>query len=208
METMWYFGDGGTRRGPVSTADLLTALNAMPDARTTYVWRQGMADWQHAGMQPELSGQLLARVAPAVAPPPVAQPAPSAPAGQARAVAVLYRRLVLLIGVQLLIAFATNALSSQVPALTAIFGALSFVGAIVVFFMLVITTYRLMTQLGSRAPVLWALAMIVPLLNILFLLMISAKAQAWCKQRGIKVGLLGPTKESLERFGARDTRGQ
>ncbi len=28
--------------------------------------------------------------------------------------------------------------------------------------------------------------------------MLSSKAQAWCKQYGLKVGLLGPTTESIE----------
>ena len=47
-------------------------------------------------------------------------------------------------------------------------------------------------------PVLWAIAMFLPCINVISLLVLSAKAQAWCKQHGVKVGFFGPTKESIE----------
>jgi hypothetical protein len=40
--------------------------------------------------------------------------------------------------------------------------------------------------------------MFLPCINIIGLLVLSSKAQAWCRQYGIKVGFFGPTKESIE----------
>lgn len=61
-----------------------------------------------------------------------------------------------------------------------------------------VTTYGLTEHLGEGLPILWAVAMCIPCANIFGLLVISAKAQTWCKQYGIKVGLLGPTQKSIE----------
>ena len=55
-----------------------------------------------------------------------------------------------------------------------------------------VTAYQLMKGLDSKVPALWAVGMFVPLINILVLLSISSKAQAWCKERGIPVGFFGP----------------
>lgn len=62
-----------------------------------------------------------------------------------------------------------------------------------------VTVHRLMGVLGG-VPALWALGMFVPLLNILLLLVINARSQAWCRKRGIQVGFLGPTPESTDRL--------
>jgi hypothetical protein len=40
--------------------------------------------------------------------------------------------------------------------------------------------------------------MFLPCINILTLLVLSSKAQSWCRRYGIRVGFLGPTKESIE----------
>jgi hypothetical protein len=40
--------------------------------------------------------------------------------------------------------------------------------------------------------------MFLPCINILVLLVLSSKAQAWCQRYGLRVGFLGPTKESIE----------
>ena len=66
--------------------------------------------------------------------------------------------------------------------------------------MCAIATYQLMREFGSPVPWLWALAVFVPCVSIIVLLVISSRCQAWCKERGIKVGLLGPTKESIEQL--------
>ena len=65
--------------------------------------------------------------------------------------------------------------------------------------MMAFTVYRLTDVLGG-VPVLWALGMFVPLVNIVLLLVISARSQKWCRTRGIQVGLLGPTSASIAHF--------
>jgi hypothetical protein len=114
------------------------------------------------------------------------------------AIARLYRRLVLVVGLQLLLTVArvpllTMASSAAVPLAIAV--ALAVLGLSVV---LSVTAYQLAGQMGLGSPLAWAVAMFLPCINILSLLVLSSKAQAWCKQNDIKVGLLGPTQESIE----------
>jgi hypothetical protein len=116
----------------------------------------------------------------------------------AEAIARLYRRLVLLVGVQLLLSFlrapmVMAAPSAAVP-LSVVF-ILLFVGSAVA---LAATAYTLTDHLGAGIPILWTVAMVLPCINIVVLLVLSSKAQAWCKRYGVKVGLLGPTKASIE----------
>jgi hypothetical protein len=62
---------------------------------------------------------------------------------------------------------------------------------------MVVTVYRLMVVLEESPAALWAIAVLLPILNIIVLLVISAKAQAWCKRHGIQVGFFGPTTDSI-----------
>lgn len=205
MDAAWYFMDGETRKGPLSTEDLLQALLAMPEPRLTKLWREGMPGWERAGALAEFSAKLPPRAPGASSSSNDREPS-KAPqltdvGGQARAVASQYRRLVLLIGVQLIVGVVVRLIDQDRPsALGAVVGLLGFLCALGVAVFVAITAYRLMKELGSGAPILWAVAMFIPLLNILFLLAISSKSQTWCKARGIAVGFLGPTRESLDRL--------
>jgi hypothetical protein len=69
---------------------------------------------------------------------------------------------------------------------------------LVLLVVIAVTAYKLTRHLGEGLPVLWAIAMFLPCINIIGLLVLSSKAQAWCRQYGIKVGFFGPTKESIE----------
>ena len=207
MDQPWYFMDGQTRKGPFSTEDLLPALLTMAEPRLTKVWREGMPDWVRAGALPEFSGKLPPRAPSGSAYTDREQPRGAQSlevGGQARAVGTLYRRLILLVGVQLIIGLVVKLIpvsgASELDAAVGIFG---FSCILVTDLFIVITAYQLMKSLGSGAAVLWALAMFIPLLNILFLLRISSKAQTWCKDRGIAVGFFGPTRESLDRLNER-----
>lgn len=188
METQWFYGAGGQQRGPVPLEELIRALLAGPGPRGVPVWHEGMTGWQAAGSIPEIREWL---------PPPV--PSSPVPLADAEAIAKLYRRLVLLIGLQILLGFVQVPMSETVPS-----PAVSFL-AVAVFLVLlgvvgatVVTTYKLAGHLGGGAPLAWAIAMFLPCINIIVLLVLSSKAQAWCQRYGIKVGLLGPTKQSIE----------
>jgi hypothetical protein len=116
----------------------------------------------------------------------------------AEVVARLYRRLVLVVGLQILLTIGRIPLLVAVPSEVV---PLSLAIALVVLVsaaVLTVTAYQLAEQMGLDSPFAWAAAMFLPCINILSLLVLSAKATAWCKQYEIKVGLFGPTKESIE----------
>lgn len=118
---------------------------------------------------------------------------------EAELVTRLYRRLVLLIGFQFLLGFLVPLSDGTAFILVA------FVFVIGVLIALLVTSYKLVKQLGSGSPVLRCIGMAIPLVNIFVLLGISSVAQAWCKRHGIAVGFLGPTRGSLESLRRGDT---
>jgi hypothetical protein len=121
------------------------------------------------------------------------------PLDAAEAIAKLYRRLVLLVGLQLLLGVFAQTLPAMGSSMVA--GLLSIVvlvGLLCILAMLAVTAYKLTEHLGTGLPILWAIAMFLPCINIITLLVLSSKAQTWCRQYGIKVGFLGPTPESIE----------
>jgi hypothetical protein len=134
---------------------------------------------------------------------PTARPEPYV-ADEAEAIAKLYRRLVLAVGGQLLLSLIANLMSAMANpggGTALVVGLLAIVILVVVIateVVIVGTAYRLARRLGSGTPVLWAVAMFIPCVNILTLLALSSKATTWCRRHGIKVGFLGPTKESIE----------
>jgi hypothetical protein len=119
-------------------------------------------------------------------------------ADDAEVIARLYRRLVLLVGLQIVLSFARlPAVFSSAPVAIA-WTILVLLALIVVIAALVVTTYKLAGHLKAGPPILWAIALFLPCINIIGLLALSSQAQSWCRRYGIKVGLLGPTKESIE----------
>lgn len=223
MDAIWYYLEAGQERGPVTLEELAATLRATPDPQGAYVWQEGMAEWQTAGSVPEVRRRLQVQPPapepprPVLAPPPLlpptAAPAPHAPRDfsggpklpldQAEAIAKQYRRLVTLVGLQLLlgclIRVPVAAAAGAEPSLGA---SLFLLGLALVYLVIVValvgSAYRLASHLGEGVPVLWAAAMFLPCINIIVLLVLSSKAQAWCRQYGIQVGLLGPTKQSIE----------
>lgn len=98
--------------------------------------------------------------------------------------AISYRQLVLWLGAQILISLGLLLFDSLaiilVPALAATIIALAFYA------------FRTAEALGSSSALLWAVAMLIPCINIITLLVLSSKATAVCRANGIPVGLLGP----------------
>lgn len=52
--------------------------------------------------------------------------------------------------------------------------------------------YRVARSIGSSVGLLWALAMILPCVNLITLLVLSRIATNACRAAGIQVGILGP----------------
>ena len=190
MDTQWFYMDGEQRRGPMGLEELVNALLLAPEPHAVPVWHQGMAEWKRAGYVPELSERL---------PGPEAAAGWPAPLDSAEAIAKLYRRLVLLVGAQLLLGCIYRVPEASGSAEGSALLALIFLPVLLgIAIALVVTAYRLARYLDAGVPVLWGVAMFIPCINILVLLVLSSKAQAWCRRYGIKVGFFGPTQESIE----------
>ena len=110
-----------------------------------------------------------------------------------RGLASAYRRLVLWFGAQLLLFFPAMAQQLAGPGVAgATLGALMLTGSIVTMVALAYYGYRTATALGSDAGWVWGVAMLVPCVNVVTLLLLSAQATRTCKAHGIEVGLFGP----------------
>jgi hypothetical protein len=110
------------------------------------------------------------------------------------ALAHAYRFLVLWFGVQLLVSLA-SAVVQRAPLTGALAIVLSLViagGMLATFVGLTYYGYQTAVALGSRVAWLWAIAMLVPCVNVVTLLALSSKATRACREHGIQVGLLGP----------------
>lgn len=64
--------------------------------------------------------------------------------------------------------------------------------------LMLIQVYRLTRAMGSKVPVLWLLAMLVPCLNLITLLALNSKACAFLQKAGVQVGLLGPSAATIQ----------
>jgi uncharacterized protein DUF4339 len=195
MDAIWFYFEAGERRGPVTLDELVQALLASPEPQAVSVWREGLGKWQEAGSVPEISTKLPP-------PRPSIRPREEAnrpvPLDDAEMIAKLYRRLVILVGIQILISLVQLPLQGRPSTGSAVLALLLTLILLGLLVAIAVMAYKLTVHLGSRMPVLWAIAMFLPCINIIGLLAISSKAQKWCQRYGIKVGLLGPTKESLE----------
>jgi hypothetical protein len=110
------------------------------------------------------------------------------------ALSAAYRRLVLWVGVQLVFAVTGELLiESLEPSWFAIVLSLANTAVVLTsIVMLSIQAFRTAKALGSRVGLLWAIAMVIPLVNLITLLALSSKATRACRKAGIPVGLLGP----------------
>ena len=110
-----------------------------------------------------------------------------------------YRQLVLVVGALIAAGITRAFLTALLPPLLAILVEAAFgVVALGLFVFLSLTAYRLASRVDAGAPIAWALAVWLPLVNLAVLFALSQKSQTWCTRHGIAVGLLGPAKGSLD----------
>lgn len=108
--------------------------------------------------------------------------------------AVAYRWLVVWFGIQLVI-FVGGSMIAVVlgeSALGALFALVRLAVGLATVVALAIYAYRTATALGSNVGFLWAIAMLIPLLNAITLLVLSARSTKACREAGVPVGFFGP----------------
>jgi GYF domain 2 len=193
---IWFYVEGDERRGPLALAALLDVLRASPDPRLVLVWRDGMANWERAGAQPEFDPHLPARPRHDSVPPIPAEPPPvaaSQPPDDVLAVAMFYRRLILLIGAHVLLTLTRGAAVRVLPhGAELLLGGVWVLCAAALFILVVHTTYKLAEGMRLPAPLAWVLGTMIPFVTLVVLLAISYKARTWCQRHGLEMGLLGP----------------
>jgi hypothetical protein len=191
MATIWFILDGEQHRGPLTADELVKELIKGRRPHNVPIWREGLPGWQAASLVPEIREML----------PPLPPSATSdqrindVPSG-AEDIAKYYRLLVLLVGLQIVLGFFQfPGMTSATPSTLSLIVSLALLGILAA---MAFTAYHLTRLLDERLPILWGMAMFLPCINIIGLLLISSKAQVWCKRYGIAVGLFGPTKESID----------
>lgn len=123
-------------------------------------------------------------------------------------VASSFRALLIWYGCNLLAVLASRALggfterSLQLDKLLVLWLLLMQLGLVAVALaftvLMLIQVYRLTRAMGSKVPVLWLLAMLVPCLNLITLLALNSKACAFLQKAGVQVGLLGPSAATIQ----------
>lgn len=132
-------------------------------------------------------------------------PSKSAQSVDIVALAHAYRRLVLWVGVQLVVSV-VNTLVTPASAESSVGWQLALMVLTLILLLvsvgaIVVNGYKTAEALGSSLPVLWAVAMFFPCINIITLLVLSSRATKACRERGVPVGFLGPDLEAARRQG-------
>ncbi len=97
------------------------------------------------------------------------------------------------VGVQLLLAFGGAVVVGTLSGQAAVVG--SWIRVLLILLSsvaLVRYSYRTASALGSSVPVIWAIAMFVPIVNLVTLLILSSRATRTCRAAGVPVGFFGP----------------
>jgi hypothetical protein len=77
---------------------------------------------------------------------------------------------------------------------------IAFFGMVVTPALLALGAYRLSRNIDVGPPVLWAFGSILGCFGVLVVLRLCHYATQWFRKQGLKVGLLGPTSESLAAY--------
>jgi len=121
-----------------------------------------------------------------------------------------YRALVGIIGLQMLCFAGSRGLNvgtqSSNNNVLAILGVVATVAALALAILAAVKGYRLADAMQSSAPWAWAIGFFVPCVSLFVLLALSARATDFCRRYGLRVGLLGPTRDSIEEFAGRHRR--
>jgi hypothetical protein len=212
---MFYYSLNGQQQGPVSEEQLRQMVATGAIGPETLVWREGMADWLPvtsvvtgvtSTVRCSVCGQMFppdqtltisGKVVCATCKPRFVQGMREGVVGQdgsLYAIALNQRKLILAFGVQLIFYFARVA-SVAVPPLALIFS----VAILGTLMFMMVYIYRLAKAMGQMG-FLYAIVLIFPCLGWLILVMIVSRATSALKRAGVKVGLFGVSKQTLEQL--------
>jgi hypothetical protein len=212
---MFFYSLNGQQQGPVSEDQLRQMVVTGALSPDTLVWREGMADWQPlASVVTGISSTVRCSVCGQMFPPDqtltiggkvvCANCKPTFVQGMREgvvqdsslyAIALNQRRLILAFGMQLVFYFARVALLVTVP-VVGLFFTVAILGALMFMMLYVYRLARAMGQMG----VLYAIVLIFPCLGWIILVMIVSRATSRLKKAGVKVGLFGVSKQTLEQL--------
>ena len=107
-------------------------------------------------------------------------------------VAADYRALVVLVGVTLATAILPREIGMPIGVMS--IGLSAFYG------------YRLAQALYLSNPGGWALGFFIPGVHLVTLLALSSRASRFCRLHGLRIGLLGPSRQAIEALAPRPDR--
>lgn len=121
-----------------------------------------------------------------------------------RDLATTYKNVVILVGIQWVVALGSNPRSTNPNAATGDPGprGVLLLVALALAVVLAVYGYRLARLLERSLPVLYAIGMFIPLVNLIVLLILSRASAAVCRRHGIGVGFFGPDRRDLQKLEA------
>jgi hypothetical protein len=215
---MFYYNLNGQQQGPVAEEELRRMVSTGALAPDALVWREGMADWQPmAAVVSGISSTLQCSVCKQMFPPDqtlsisgkvvCATCKPKFVQGLREGVTdadntlyyiALHQRRVIMCFAALLVCYLSQGVARAVNPIIAVPLSLMTLTALI---FAVISVYRLARSLGYMA-ILYAIGMIIPCINLLVLLVVVSRATTALRKGGVKVGLFGVSKKTLQQLRA------
>ena len=213
---MYHYSVNGQQMGPVSEDQLRQMLAAGTITSATLVWKEGMADWQPvAAILPgtgtaavqcsvckqvfpsdqvlQIGGQAVCAGCKPTFVQGMREGAMGVRDNSLYEIAKGQRKVLVCFGLLLMFNLGQVAIGAVAPPAVLIFT----LGSLVMMIFSVIAVYRLAKALGYTA-IIYAIAMIIPCINLITLLVVVSRATQRLKAGGVKVGLLGPSKQTIE----------
>ena len=216
---MYHYSLNGQQLGPVSEEQLRQMVAAGQLNAATLIWREGMAEWQPiAAVIPGMGSasvqcseckemfpvdqtlQISGRTVCAGCKPRYMQGLREGTIDTGKnemlyKVALHQRRVLMCFLALLTFNIGQVALSAIIPMAAPLLA----IGSLVAMIFGLFAVYRLAKALGYTA-ILYAIAMLIPCVNLLTLLVVISRATKVLKENGVKVGFLGVSRETIEQL--------
>jgi hypothetical protein len=216
---MYHYSANGQQLGPVTEEQLRQMVASGQLSASTLIWREGMGEWQPLGaVIPGITGgavqcsvckqvfpvdqtlQISGQTVCAGCKPRYMQELREGAIGAGKNerlyLIALHQRRVLMCFLALL---TFNIAQVALVAVAPIAGVPLAIGSFAAMIFGLFAVYRLAKALGYTA-IIYAIAMIIPCINLLTLLVVISRATKALKEGGVKVGLLGASRETIQQL--------